>query len=313
MLKTEIRTSSDSLKKLLGPNDSNLRFIEERLNTALIVRESSILFDEKVEGLENILHELLRISRAKEYLDLRDVETVLRLYSADKSGDDTGSGDIVLNNAHALIKTRSANQDRYLAVMNSSELVFAIGPAGTGKTFLAVAWAVSLFEKRIVDRIVLVRPVVEAGEKLGFLPGDIKEKVDPYFRPLYDALFYMLPGEKTARLIEHSVIEVAPLAFMRGRTLNRSIVILDEAQNTSAMQMKMFLTRLGQNSRAIITGDMTQIDLANPEDSGLASIKKILEGVEGISFVYLDSTDVVRHKLVSEIIKAYDKYNNGKS
>ena len=307
---TEIKTELETIRKILGPNDSILRLLEDSLNTTLIIRESTIIIDERVEGLKEVIHELLRISRGKEYLDIRDVETVLRLYTSSKKIEEAANGNTVLNNASVVVKTRSSNQEKYLAAMKKDDLVFALGPAGTGKTFLAVAWAVNLFEKHVVDRIILVRPVVEAGEKLGFLPGDIKEKVDPYFKPLYDALFFMLPGDKTARLIEQSVIEVAPLAFMRGRTLNRSVVILDEAQNTTGMQMKMFLTRLGQNSKAIITGDMTQIDLDDHDASGLLKISDILDGVDGVSFVYLDSSDVVRHKLVADIIKAYDRYNS---
>ncbi|MBC8205297.1 PhoH family protein [bacterium] len=223
---------------------------------------------------------------------------------------DSAADDKILENAQVRIRAKTPNQKKYHQAILDNEIVFAIGPAGTGKTFIAVAAAVAQFQRGAVERIVLVRPVVEAGEKLGYLPGDIKEKVDPFFKPLYDALFYMLPPEQVKKYIDREVFEIAPLAYMRGRTLNHAIVILDEAQNTTNMQMKMFLTRLGVNSRAIITGDITQIDLENPNTSGLKQAADILKNVIGIGFVYLDSNDVVRHKLVSDIIRAYNDYKN---
>ncbi|HTO93710.1 MAG TPA: PhoH family protein, partial [Bacteroidota bacterium] len=197
----------------------------------------------------------------------------------------------------------------YVSAVRANDIVFAIGPAGTGKTYMAVALAVAALKNSEITKIVLTRPAVEAGESLGFLPGDLKEKVDPYLRPLYDALDDMLPPEKLRNYIEKRIIEIAPLAYMRGRTLNNAFVILDEAQNASAMQMKMFLTRLGPNSRAIVTGDITQIDLPGTTSSGLVQIQEVLRGVEGIAFVYFDRNDVVRHRLVKDIIDAYDRYS----
>jgi phosphate starvation-inducible PhoH-like protein len=208
------------------------------------------------------------------------------------------------------IKPRTIGQRNYTDAIQSYDIVFSIGPAGTGKTYLAVAMAVSALKKKRVSRVILVRPAVEAGESLGFLPGDIRAKVDPYLRPVYDALHDMLSSEKIRKLMEVGVIEIVPLAFMRGRTLNNSFVILDEAQNTTVAQMKMFLTRLGENSKAVVTGDVTQIDLDDKKASGLVQIQKILQGVKDIEFVYLTEKDVVRHRLVQEIIKAYEKYEN---
>jgi phosphate starvation-inducible PhoH-like protein len=206
------------------------------------------------------------------------------------------------------IYARSVNQDAYMRALERSEMVFGIGPAGTGKTFIAVAYAAMLLERGMVERIVLSRPAVEAGERLGFLPGDMKEKVDPYLRPLYDALYDMMPADKVERAIAAGVIEIAPLAFMRGRTLANSVVILDEAQNTTPMQMKMFLTRIGYNSKAVITGDITQIDLPIGKMSGLVEARNVISGVEGIAFIHFNDRDVVRHPLVQRIVRAYETY-----
>ena len=230
-------------------------------------------------------------------------------------GQEVSLKELFLNNIPVSSKRRfivpkTENQRNYLDSIKEYDIVFGIGPAGTGKTYLAMAMAVNAFLKKQVSRIVLARPAIEAGEKLGFLPGDIQEKVNPYLRPLYDALYDMMEAEKALKLIERGVIEIAPLAFMRGRTLNDAFVILDEAQNTTAEQMKMFLTRLGFNAKAVITGDVTQIDLPIGKASGLVEIIKILEGVEGITFVNFTERDVVRHKLVQAIIKAYERYEN---
>jgi phosphate starvation-inducible PhoH-like protein len=211
------------------------------------------------------------------------------------------------------ITPKTLNQRLYVEAIRSSDLVFSIGPAGTGKTYLAVAMAVSFLNEKLVSRIILARPAVEAGEKLGFLPGDMSEKVDPYFRPLYDALFQLMERDKAALLMEKGIIEIAPLAFMRGRTLNDSFVILDEAQNTTSEQMKMFLTRIGHNTKAVITGDITQIDLPPGRTSGLIEAQRVVADIEGIRFVYFDERDVVRHPLVQSIIKAYENYRNGAS
>jgi phosphate starvation-inducible PhoH-like protein len=217
---------------------------------------------------------------------------------------------IVLYTKKDAIKARTSTQHTYVKKMNENDICFGIGPAGTGKTYLAVAFAISQLKKGIVKKIVLARPAVEAGESLGFLPGDFKEKVDPYLRPLYDALQDMLPSDQLRNYIERNIIEIVPLAYMRGRTLNNSYIILDEAQNSTNLQMKMFLTRIGPNSKATITGDITQIDLPPKTESGLVQVEKILKNVEGVAFIYFNKSDVVRHKLVKDIIQAYEKFGN---
>lgn len=240
-----------------------------------------------------------------------DIETVARL--TDWGKEATSHKDIesvVLYTKKNAIKPRSEGQLAYFRSTQNNDIVFAIGPAGTGKTYLAVAVAISKLKEKEVERIILCRPAVEAGESLGFLPGDLRDKVDPYLRPLYDALYEMVPLDKLKRQLESHVIEIAPLAYMRGRTLNNAFVILDEAQNTTPLQMKMFLTRLGANSKAIITGDITQIDLPAKATSGLVQITQILQNVEGIDFIFLTDKDVVRHKLVRKIINAYQDFNN---
>lgn len=240
-----------------------------------------------------------------------DIETVARL--TDWGKESTSRKDIesvILYTKKNAIKPRSEGQLAYYRSTQNNDIVFAIGPAGTGKTYLAVAVAVSKLKEKEVERIILCRPAVEAGESLGFLPGDLRDKVDPYLRPLYDALYEMVPLDKLKRQLESHVIEIAPLAYMRGRTLNNAFVILDEAQNTTPLQMKMFLTRLGANSKAIITGDITQIDLPAKATSGLVQITQILQNVEGIDFIFLTDKDVVRHKLVRKIINAYQDFNN---
>jgi phosphate starvation-inducible protein PhoH and related proteins len=228
-------------------------------------------------------------------------------------GQATSVKDLFLNNIPVSSKKRfiipkTETQRQYIEAIRNHDIVIGIGPAGTGKTYLAMAMAINAFLKKQVSRIVLARPAVEAGEKLGFLPGDLYEKVNPYLRPLYDALFDMMEAEKAGKLVDRGIIEIAPLAFMRGRTLNDSFIILDEAQNTTAEQMKMYLTRLGFNSKTVITGDITQIDLPHGKASGLIEVEKILSGVEGIKFVYFSEKDVVRHKLVQEIVRAYERY-----
>jgi phosphate starvation-inducible PhoH-like protein len=233
---------------------------------------------------------------------MRDAEVA----NAELVPDEPESSDVEIQTRRKLVRARSANQRAYLQGIRDHDLAFGIGPAGTGKTYLAVASAIDALENEEVRRLILVRPAVEAGERLGFLPGDLSQKVDPYLRPMYDALFDMLGPEQVARLIERSIIEVAPLAFMRGRSLNESFVILDEAQNTSVAQMKMFLTRIGFGSRAVVTGDITQIDLPSGEQSGLNNAVRILSDVEGISFTYFTPNDVVRHELVQRIVEAYE-------
>jgi phosphate starvation-inducible PhoH-like protein len=322
----KIRIEGVDTFALLGLNDSNLQSIENRFDSKITVRGETITIrgdSTEVEQIERIFRELIFLLGKNGNLTTNDVETVIDLVTANGEPDIPNTittslsrdelDTVILFTKNQIIRAKTPGQREYLRQMKKNDIVFSVGPAGTGKTYLAVALAVASLKNHEVTKIVLTRPAVEAGESLGFLPGDLKEKVDPYLRPLYDALDDMLPGEKLRNYIEKRVIEIAPLAYMRGRTLNNAFVILDEAQNVSAMQMKMFLTRLGPNSRAIVTGDVTQIDLPNKAGSGLVQIQEVLKGVEGVSFVYLDRNDVVRHRLVKDIIDAYDKYHNGYS
>jgi phosphate starvation-inducible PhoH-like protein len=298
----------------LGFNDSNLRVLEDRFSTTITARGETLVLKgviEEVELLEKVLKEMVYVLNTSGKLTSNDVETILNLTIEGKEiVDDEEFDTIVLYTKKDVIKARTAGQINYLNHARKNDICFAIGPAGTGKTYLAVAVAVSALKRGIVKKLVLARPAVEAGESLGFLPGDFREKIDPYLRPLYDALDDMIPSEKLRNYIEKRIIEIVPLAYMRGRTLNNAYVILDEAQNSTPMQMKMFLTRLGANSRAIITGDITQIDLPVKQVSGLVQAKDILVNVEGVAFAYFDKSDVVRHKLVKDIIDAYEKFNN---
>ena len=268
---------------------------------------------DKVELARKVLEELYGVVRSGGEVRTRDVRQAVRMVTEEP---DVNLGEVyedILSSVggRRQIKAKNLNQRRYIEAMRKSDVVFAVGPAGTGKTYLAMAMAIAALNRHEVSRVVLTRPAVEAGEKLGFLPGSMAEKVDPYLRPLYDALNEMMPFEKSSRLMERGIIEVAPLAFMRGRTLNDSFVILDEAQNTTREQMKMLLTRLGFDSKAVITGDVTQIDLPTEKRSGLVDATNILEGVEGIDFIYFNDKDVVRHPLVQSIIVAYDRHESG--
>ncbi|HEX7356258.1 MAG TPA: PhoH family protein [Ignavibacteriaceae bacterium] len=303
---------------LLGANDSNLQLLEDRFNSSISVRGDIVNIKgvlEEVELVEKVIKEMGYVLNTSGKLSRNDVETILNLTVEGKEIiNDEDLDSIVLYTKNDVVKAKTSGQKKYFQIANKNDICFAIGPAGTGKTYLAVALAVSALKRGIVKRIVLARPAVEAGESLGFLPGDFQEKIDPYLRPLYDALDDMMPSEKLKGYIEKSIIEIVPLAYMRGRTLNNAFVILDEAQNATDVQMKMFLTRLGANSKAIITGDITQIDLPSKTKSGLIQAKEILNGITGVGFVYFDREDVVRHKLVKDIIDAYDKFNgNGKS
>ena len=297
---------------LLGSADQNLKQLEQRFNASITVRGENVTIkgvDAEVELVEKTLKEMVYVLNTKGALLQSDISTIMNLTIQGKeiiNGKDFDS--IVLYTKNDAIKARTPGQLNYIQVTNKNDIVFAIGPAGTGKTYLAVAIAVSALKKGIVQKIVLARPAVEAGESLGYLPGDIREKIDPYLRPLYDALEEMLPSEKLKTNLEKGVIEIVPLAYMRGRTLNNAYVILDEAQNATDLQMKMFLTRLGVNSKAIINGDITQIDLPAKSVSGLVKGQEILKGIQGIGFVYFDKSDVVRHKLVKDIIDAYEKF-----
>jgi phosphate starvation-inducible protein PhoH and related proteins len=298
---------------LFGTRDANIRLLEEELDAQIVARGQEIFLrgqEEQVLRAEQVINELLFLANRNGLISPDDILAVTRLSGLEQKNQDreeTDAEQIIVYTKSGFIKPRTAGQQAYLTTCKQNDIVFAIGPAGTGKTFMAVAVAVAALRDKVVDRIALCRPAVEAGESLGFLPGDFREKVDPYLRPLYDALHDMLPADKLKRLIETRVIEIVPLAYMRGRTLNNAFVILDEAQNTTILQMKMFLTRLGNNSKAIITGDVTQIDLPEKMDSGLIHIQTILKGIEGIDFVYLTDQDVVRHHLVRKIIKAYEK------
>ncbi|MCK4412173.1 MAG: PhoH family protein [Candidatus Eisenbacteria sp.] len=309
------------LVNLFGEKDCHLRAIETRFGVRIVARNGQLAIsgaEAPVAGAARLLEHLIGRVRGGETIDAEDLGYA---FSQVERGDDAAvcgqpvlaAPEIVLRSERCTVKARSYGQGDYVAAMRGNEIVFSVGPAGTGKTYLAVAMAASCLKEKLVDRVLLARPAVEAGESLGFLPGDLQEKVDPYLRPLYDALGEMLSYEKLQRFLQLGVIEVAPLAYMRGRTLHHAFVILDEAQNTTLLQMKMFLTRLGPASRAVITGDITQIDLANPADSGLVRIREILRAVPGIAFVDLDDRDVARHRLVRDIINAFADHDQARA
>ena len=316
----EQRITIDQVEPLLlfGFNDTYLRRIEAAFPDTQIVARGNEVFlrgeEEVLTRIARILSELMLILNRNGNLTENDVETVLALFtigegtSLPRSSSDAHV--VLFTPGGGTIKSKTPNQMRLVEAARTNDIVFAVGPAGTGKTFLAVALAVAALKSRQAKRIVLCRPAVEAGERLGFLPGDLRDKVDPYLRPLYDALEEMLPREKLGSYMEQNIVEIVPLAYMRGRTLNSAFVILDEAQNATAQQMKMFLTRLGVNSRAIITGDTTQIDLDARTQSGLIEAQNILTGVDGIAFVSFEKVDVVRHRLVKDIIAAYERHQD---
>lgn len=300
---------------LLGNSDANLKVIEQELNVSIVTRGESVYVSgemDKVELVGKVLDKLLYVIRKGINISQRDVMYALQM--AHKGTleyfSDLYEEEITKNAKGKSIRVKTLGQRQYIHAIRGNDLVFGIGPAGTGKTYLAVVMAVNALKNGNVKRIILTRPAVEAGESLGFLPGDLKEKVDPYLRPLYDALHDILGAEHTQRMIERGTIEIAPLAYMRGRTLDDAFVILDEAQNTTQAQMKMFLTRLGFGSKMIITGDRTQVDLPKGVKSGLIVAEDILKGVGGLSFVHLEQSDVVRHPLVARIIQAYEKEDN---
>jgi phosphate starvation-inducible PhoH-like protein len=303
-----------NLEPLFGTRDENLRLMEDSLHVRIDLKSDAV----QVEGSQESLARVERIFADYEHLRRNGVnlqngelhgmlklvvcDPAVTLRSVVESGKQRSAG------IKRMVQPRSLNQRHYVEAIEQTDMVFGIGPAGTGKTYLAVAMAAAALLAKKVSRIVLVRPAVEAGERLGFLPGSLQEKVDPYLRPLYDALYDLLEPERVDKMLERNVIEVAPLAFMRGRTLNDAFIIMDEAQNTTSEQMKMFLTRLGNNAKAVITGDITQIDLPNPRKSGLIEAMNILDGVDGIRFIRFEDGDVVRHHLVQRIIRAYDSF-----
>jgi len=304
---------SPNLESLFGTRDENLHLIEDGLKVKIDLRSDSIQIEgaaAEVSRAEQLFSDYQDLQRRGIQLGNGDLNSMLRVIVTDPSASLKGLAEAGKQRSFGKrqLQPKSVHQRRYMELIENNDMVFGIGPAGTGKTYLAVAMAVSALMAKKVSRIILARPAVEAGERLGFLPGTLQEKVDPYLRPLYDALYDMLEPEKVDRFLEKNVIEIAPIAFMRGRTLNDAFVILDEAQNTTSEQMKMFVTRLGFNSKAVITGDITQIDLPNASRSGLVEAMTVLKNVEGISFQIFDEQDVVRHQLVQRIVRAYDDF-----
>ncbi len=301
---SRLSTEGADLLTLAGVADANLLELQKLFPVRVTLRGDAMAISGAADVVQKALPVAQRMIDAAKQRAPLEPDDVLRMSM--ENGRDTGTGDrIVLPGVRKIIQPKTSGQAAYLKAIAENDIVFGIGPAGTGKTYLAVAAAVDALSRKRVKRIVLARPAVEAGESLGFLPGDMQAKVDPYLRPLYDALEDMMPAERVMKSLETRVIEIAPLAYMRGRTLSDAFVILDEAQNATALQMKMFLTRLGVNSRAVITGDKTQVDLPKREESGLVQIERILPGIEGIAFHYLNDTDVIRHRLVRDIIRAY--------
>lgn len=303
--------------ELLGRNDEFLRMIERSFPVDIIVRGNEITItgeEQESDKAASIFKELLSIIDQGKRLNEPTVSETLRII---KEGDEVAPseifGDVILVHRGKTIAPKTAGQKKYVDAIRSHTVTFGIGPAGTGKTYLAMAMAAKALREKAVGRIILTRPAVEAGESLGYLPGGIYEKIDPYLRPLFDALFEMIDPDEFRRYLEQGTIEIAPLAYMRGRTLNDSFIILDEAQNTTAEQMKMFLTRLGFGSKVVVTGDITQIDLPQSQRSGLLLVKEILKDIEGIAFVYLTSRDVVRHKLVQKIVEAYKRFEESRA
>jgi phosphate starvation-inducible PhoH-like protein len=310
----KIRIPAPHLELFVGRLDENLKAIERATRAKVSARGDEIFIDgseEAIQKAEDLIQHLLTLLEGGYMISNGDIRTAAQLLEQDPGVNlrDFFQSSRIVPSTRKTVYPKSFNQKKYIDVMQSNDLVFAVGPAGTGKTYLAMAIALSYLTNRNISRIILTRPAVEAGEKLGFLPGDLLEKVNPYLRPLYDALYDLVELEKASRFLEKGLIEIAPIAFMRGRTLNDSFVILDEAQNTTSEQMKMFLTRLGFNSKAVVTGDVTQIDLPPGKISGMKEAIDVLGHVQDIAFVYFDERDVVRHPLVKKIIRAYDEYS----
>lgn len=302
------------LKELFGKLDENINFIEKEMDTKIFLRENKLIIkgrEADAESSYRLILKLIEIIKVEGSLSKQNLEYTIELVKSKKEDlvEELLNRVVCITASGKSIKAKTLGQKKYIESISKNDIVFGIGPAGTGKTYLAMAMAVAAFKRKEVNRIVLTRPAVEAGESLGFLPGDLQEKVDPYLRPLYDALFDILGFNTYLALMEKGIIEVAPLAYMRGRTLDSSYVILDEAQNTTDEQMKMFLTRLGHGSKAIITGDITQVDLPKGKKSGLISVESILNDIDGIGFSYLQKEDVVRHSIVQKIIEAYENHD----
>ena len=313
---TVVLADNDEVANLLGNHDQNLKAIENEFDARIVARGNELLIrgrPDEVRRLSGLFGQLTRLVRRGHPLTLEEVKYAARTVRADQQRPAVFTDVVLVSDRGKRIKPRSANQHRYVDAIRGQDLVFAIGPAGTGKTYLAMACAVAALQHKQVNRIILTRPAIEAGERLGFLPGDMQAKVDPYLRPLFDALYDMMDHDKVQGLMDRNVIEVAPLAFMRGRTLNDSFIILDEAQNTTREQMKMFLTRLGFGSRAVVTGDVTQTDLPRGQQSGLNHVRELLADIEGISFICFSAADVVRHELVQKIIEAYEREAGGRA
>jgi phosphate starvation-inducible PhoH-like protein len=311
-----ITVPEEGVETLFGSYDENLKHLESLFNVRIRTQGHDLLVEGEALNLakvDRVVGQLSSLMRDGLKLSNSDVKTASDMVAQDTDVDlrDHFLKGSLTAAGKRRVAPKTVNQRKYLDAIEQHDIVFGIGPAGTGKTYLAMAQAVAFLVAKKVSRIILARPAVEAGEKLGFLPGDLQEKVNPYLRPLYDALYDMLDAERVARYIERGTIEIAPIAFMRGRTLNDSFVILDEAQNTTSEQMKMFLTRLGFGAKAVITGDITQIDLPQGRVSGLVEAMKVVSAIDGISFVYFDDRDVVRHKLVQQIVKAYEAFSNG--
>ena len=304
---------NDKVRALCGAHNEHLKLVEKRLGIQLGLRGGQIVItaadESRVRLGEALLKEMYELVEGGYPLYLEDVDQATKLVGQQVPLKEIFGDTVFVSSRHRIITPKGLAQKRYIQAIREDDIVFGVGPAGTGKTYLAMAMAVAYLVERKVKRIVLTRPAVEAGEKLGFLPGDIAEKVNPYLRPLHDALFDMVDYEKASALIERGSVEVAPLAFMRGRTLNDAFVILDEAQNTTEEQMKMFLTRLGYGSKAVVTGDVTQVDLPSGRGSGLIEVQKVLRGIEGVSFCPFSEVDVVRHPLVQEVVRAYEVYD----
>lgn len=306
----------NQLKSITGHRSEFLNYVEKRIPVKIFQKGNFIKIsgeEHAVDSAHRVIQEMLKLAKKERVLNIWEIDFIIRNVASDDESIGELYDDVILVTARRKpIVPKNPSQKHYVEAVRNNDMVFAIGPAGTGKTYLAVALAVADLINQRVQRLILTRPAVEAGEKLGFLPGGLAEKVDPYLRPLYDALYDMLDYDKVTRFIEKGLIEIAPIAFMRGRTLNDSFVIMDEAQNTTSEQMKMFLTRLGFNSKAVITGDITQIDIPKSNVSGLVEVQEILKNLKGIEFVYFSEKDVVRHPLVQDVIRAYDAYERKK-